>query len=115
MQRARSAALVRAALVLAGSDLVPGPGRALPARTFALINSRLPQARSTAPPTHTHSLPQGQRVQVLSLLDPVSLQTSESQGTYWMLLGLAQGVSASALLMLGPDNSAGACSALQDD
>lgn len=43
-----------AALVLAGSDLVPGPGRALPARTFALINSRLPQACST-PPTHTHS------------------------------------------------------------
>lgn len=114
MQRARSAALVRAALVLAGSDLVPGPGRALPARTFALINSRLPQARSTAPP-HTHTLPQGQKVQVLSLLDPVSLQTSESQGTSWMLLGLAQGVSASALLMLGPDNSVGACSALQDD
>lgn len=106
--------LCSAALVLAGSDLVPGPGRALPARTFALINSRLPQACSTPPP-NTHTLPQGQRVQVLSLLHPVSLQTSESQGTYWMPLGLAQRVSASALVMLGPDNSAGPCSALQGD
>lgn len=41
---------------------------------------------------------------MLSLLYPVSLQTSESRIPYWLLLGLGQSVSASSPLR--PDDSA---------